>query len=101
MKNVIDATTSLSDAEKEHAKKWLSGDRTDWSDFKMTGAIAKLGEVFGQTEKEKNDWKARMLKAGLGGKGLEMPDDWDTLDEKTKKKRLDAVIKMTQEVGKK
>jgi hypothetical protein len=63
--------------------------------------VAKMGEIFGQTEKEKNDWKARMLKAGLGGKGLEMPDDWDTLTEKEKKRRLDMVIKMTQEAGKK
>jgi hypothetical protein len=101
MQKLIDKTTALTPAEKETAKSFLNKDHTDWSDFKMTGAIAKLGEVFGQTEKEKNDWKERMLKAGLGGKGLEMPEDWGTLDEKEKKKRLDAVIKITQEVGEK
>jgi hypothetical protein len=101
MQKLIEKTTKLNSEEKEHAKKWLDGDRTDWSSFKTTGMIAKLGDVFGNTEKEKNDWKARMLKAGLGNKGLQMPDDWDKLDEKEKKRRLDAVIKMTQEVGEK
>lgn len=101
MQKLVDKTTSLSPQEKAYADKWLKGDRTDWSAFKTTGMIAKLGDVFGQTEKEKNDWKERMLKAGLGNKGLEMPEDWGTLDEKEKKRRLDMVIKMTQEVGKK
>ena len=58
--------------------------------FWMIAGIAKLWEIFGGTEKEKNDWKSRMLKAGLTG--LEMPSDWDTLDESEKTKRLDAVI---------
>jgi len=35
-----------------------------------------------------------MIKAGLGDKGLIMPEDWDSLDEDTKQARLDGVIKM-------
>ncbi len=58
--------------------------------FWMIAGIAKLWEIFGDSEKEKNDWKTRMLKAGLTG--LEMPSDWDSLDESEKTKRLDAVI---------
>jgi len=64
------------------------------AEFGMIGKIAALGEVFGSTQKEKNDWKERMLKAGLGNKGLEMPEDWDKLDEDTKQARLDKVIAM-------
>lgn len=60
--------------------------------LKRTAAVAKLGEFFGQTQKEKNDWKARMLKAGLGNSGFEMPADWDELDEETKEARLNAAI---------
>jgi hypothetical protein len=101
MQRLVDKTTELSDAEKQSAKSYLAKDHTDWSDFKTTGMVAQLGEVFGKTTKEKNDWKERMLKAGLGGKGLEMPEDWDTLDEKTKEKRLDAVIKELHKVGEK
>ena len=60
--------------------------------FGRIATIAKLGEVFGETPKEKNDWKVRMLKAGLDNMGLIMPEDWENLDEETKQVRLDAVI---------
>jgi hypothetical protein len=33
-----------------------------------------------------------MIKAGLGNKGLEMPEDWDSLSEDEKEKRLNNVI---------
>ena len=60
--------------------------------LKTVAMIANLGNVFGKTQKEKNDWKARMLKAGLENKGLIMPDDWDNLDEATKEARLNGAI---------
>jgi len=86
--------SSLTPEEKKYALKWIEGDRTDWSGFQMTGQIAKLGDIFGKTEVEKNIWKKRMLKAGLGAKGLDFPEDWEKLPEKTKKARLDKVINM-------
>ena len=58
------------------------------------GMVASLGNIFGKNQKEKNDWKARMLKAGLEGSGLIMPDDWDTLSEDVKETRLDGMIKI-------
>jgi hypothetical protein len=62
--------------------------------FGSVASVAQLGEAMGgQTTKEKNDWKVRMLKAGLGGYGLEMPADWDTLSETEKERRLNLVIK--------
>lgn len=66
------------------------------SRFKTVAMVAMMGEIFGQTKKEKNDWKARMLKAGLGSSGLEMPEDWDTLSEDEKERRLNGVIKMAK-----
>ena len=99
--NVINKSKHLSDEEKNiglaFAKDYEKVERERVkTKFATVGAIAKLGEVFGQTEKEKNVWKTRMLKAGLG-KGISMPDDWDTLDETTKKERLDKVIKFLGE----
>ncbi len=61
--------------------------------FSAIGMAAMMGDVFGKTKKEKNDWKTRMLKAGLENSGLIMPDDWDSLSEKQKEKRLNAAIK--------
>ena len=70
----------------------VNGVEHDRAGLKMVAMVAGLGEIFGQSQKEKNDWKARMLKAGLGDKGLIMPDDWDTLDESTKEARLNGAI---------
>lgn len=75
-------------------KRFLKTDHTDNSDLKMVSAIAGFGEIFGKTTKEKNDWKARMIKAGLGNQGLEMPEDWDSLSEKDKETRLNGVIEV-------
>lgn len=62
--------------------------------LKTVANIAKMGEVLaGGSKKETNDWKARMLKAGLEGRGLIMPEDWDTLTEEEKETRLNQAIK--------
>ena len=82
----------ISEEEEKSCKEFIEGDQTDWSNFKTTSAIAQLGELMCDNQKDKNDWKARMLKAGLENKGLTMPDDWDELDEDTKTARLDAVL---------
>ena len=66
-------------------------------EFKTIATIASLGSIFGKDQKESNDWKARMIKAGLGNKGLVMPEDWDSLDENTKQARLDKLINYMQE----
>lgn len=59
--------------------------------LKTTGAVMALGDLFGQSPAEKNDWKLRMLKAGVPDGALIMPDDWDTLPEDEKSRRLDAI----------
>ena len=58
--------------------------------FKMVAGIAKLGEIFCSNDKDKNDWKARMLKAGLPK--IEMPANWEGLPEEEKQRRLDGAI---------
>ena len=61
--------------------------------LKVVGAIAKMGEILCSGDKKAtNDWKARMLKAGLEGKGLIMPEDWDQLSEEDKEARLNGAI---------
>ena len=65
--------------------------------FKTISSVAMLGDVFGKTLAEKNAWKKRMLKAGLGNRGLDFPEDWDKLSEKEKKKRLDKTIELMKE----
>lgn len=84
---------------KEYDLEKVDGDKPSEdgpadSMLKTTGIVAMLGEIFGTTQKEKNDWKARMLKAGLENRGLIMPDDWDTLSEDEKTRRLNKVIEI-------
>lgn len=59
--------------------------------FRMIAGIAKLGNILCDNQKDQNDWKTRMLKAGMG-EGLMMPDDWGTLSEDEKETRLNNVI---------
>jgi len=87
IQELIRKTKSIPDSERELCKAFIEKDRTDWSQFKTTSMVANLGEMLCDSQKEKNDWKARMLKAGLGNMGLQMPDDWESLDENTKAAR--------------
>jgi len=91
--------SSLSSDEKANTLKWLQGDRTDWSDFKMTGMIAGLGDIMATTPKEKVAWKTRMLKAGLGHKGLDIPENFGGGDVNVQNKILDQVIGQISGVG--
>jgi hypothetical protein len=58
--------------------------------FDSLTAVCALGEIMGMNQTDTNDWKARMLKAGLPQ--LDIPDDWDTLAEDEKTRRLNTVI---------
>lgn len=76
-------TGNQDEAKAEPAKK----------EFGLLTGIMKMGEIIhAGDQKGQNDWKARMLRAGLEGKGLIMPEDWDTLSEDEKEKRLNGVI---------
>jgi hypothetical protein len=79
---------------KEKKVKWVDDGTNplrDRSDFNMVGMAMAMGDVFGQNQKEKNAWKLRMAKAGFGNQGLDIPEDWDTLSEDEKARRLKGV----------
>jgi hypothetical protein len=91
----IEKTAEFSKAEKEKYRQMaLSPEfsKADLSEFKLIANIARMGEVLTEPQKEKNDWKVRMLKAGLENKGLIMPEDWEILSEAEKEKRLNKAI---------
>jgi hypothetical protein len=97
MVRLVRKTPFLSDADKKLCNEYLAGDRTDWSAFRTISSIAKMGDLLCDNERDKNNWKARMLKAGIPD--LDIPKEWDNLDEAEKSKRLDAVIAMTTKLG--
>lgn len=67
-------------------------ERSTDSSLKTIAMVAKLGEVLTDNQKASNDWKARMLKAGLENRGLIMPEDWAELSEDEKERRLNGAI---------
>ena len=75
--------------QKKKAGALPSGDM-----LKSVGMVAMMGDILaGDTLKEKNDWKLRMFKAGMG-EALSLPDDWDSLSEEIKAERLDKIIEI-------
>jgi hypothetical protein len=97
LQKLLDKTKALTEEEKAQFEKVINKDNTDNSMLKTTQFVAKLGDIFTDTKKESNDWKLRMLKAGLENKGLNIPKDWETLSEEEKEKRLNQVIKIMGE----
>jgi len=67
-------------------------DPLEGSGFGAIGLVAAMGSLLTDNQAEANDWKLRMIKAGLGELGLRVPPDWGTLSEDEKERRLDAVI---------
>lgn len=91
---LLDKTTVLTpqevrdffDRQKKHSHDEAVGM------LRTVGMVAALGDVLaGDSKKDRNDWKERMIKAGLG-EGITMPDDWKSLTEEEKEQRLNAVI---------
>ena len=94
IEQLLGKTKILTERQKTNFLKRASGDsnKKTASQFNMIAGIATLGNLFCPEQKDANNWKTRMLKAGLENKGLIMPDEWDSLDEDDKTARLDAVI---------
>ena len=82
----------ISEQQKKDCDEFIKGDHTDWSGLRTIGLVAKLGDVFCENQKASNDWKARMLKAGLSNQGLIMPENWESLSEPEKERRLNGAI---------
>lgn len=94
IKSVLDKTKALSAEEKQACLDKCAGKASleTSSLFNTLKSVMMVGDVLTSTQKDRNDWKERMLKAGLGDKGLIMPEDWDTLSEDEKETRLNGVI---------
>ena len=92
--NYIATEFSLTKIKASEAEIKANKETEDEKDngFKGIAMVAKMGEIFGKTKQEANNWKVRMLKAGLENRGFIMPEDWETLTENEKERRLNGVI---------
>lgn len=62
------------------------------SQIKMTATIAGLGSIMGFSTSENNDFRVRMLQAGLPAGAIHMPADWDSLSEEEQDRRLTQAV---------
>jgi hypothetical protein len=92
MQGAVDkAEKILGEALTTECREYLR-DYQEPSRLSHVAMIAQLGDFFTKDKKEANDWKVRMLKAGIPEGALQMPEDWDSLSEDEKQTRLDGAI---------
>lgn len=89
--SIIEKTKALTKEEKEEANKWIK-EYQEPNRFRHIEMVAKMGEILTDNKKDANDWKERMLKAGLPEGALQMPEDWNELSEMEKENRLNGAI---------
>jgi hypothetical protein len=83
----------LTPAQQDTIKDWVKHrDGHDDEGMKRLGsigALAMMGEVLGSDLKQKNRLRATALKSV---QGIDLPDDWESLSEVEKKRRLDGAL---------
>ena len=99
IKNLLSACDILSKQQKSYFLNKVKGThkKAIKKEFQSIAMVAQIGDLLCNDQKEKNDWKKRMIKAGLENKGLQIPENWDILSEDEKTKRLDNVINCLNE----
>lgn len=75
---------------KKDAPKEESQEKTPLAEMlKSVAMVCAFGNILCDTEKDKNDWKKRMI-ATLPG--IDMPEDFDKLPEEERTRRLDGAL---------
>ena len=95
-----DAEEVGTDELKQIIKERKSQSETD--PLRLGAMVASLGEVLCKDQKETNAWKKRMLSASspkdpTGEPALSFPDDWDSLPEDEKERRLNKAIETARD----
>ena len=93
LNRLLETTTHLPEKDKADFKAMIESDtgvKKDMAGLGFIAGIAKLGELFTDNKTESNAWKERMLKAGIPQ--ADFPDDFGSLPEDEKEKRLNGAI---------
>lgn len=88
LKVINGANNVLTETE---TKQCLDFAKKEGNPFGAVVMAAKMGEILTDNKAEANKWKVRMMKAGLG-ENVSFPDDWDTLSEEEKERRLNGAL---------
>lgn len=88
MEDLIYKTGALTRDEKAIVFEFIKNYKEE-SHFKALQMVAAFGEILCDNQKDKNEWKKRMMKASLA-EGVMFPEDWDSLPEDEKERRLNG-----------
>lgn len=78
---------------REYGLQIVDGEKAPESQsFKAVAMVAAMGDIFCNTPKERNDWKKRMMTAGLPG--ISFPDNFDELPEEERERRLNSALEV-------
>ena len=79
----------ITDAERIACKEWLNTYQ-EASPFNSVLMVSALGDLLNPDQSARNDWKKRMMQAGLPG--IDVPEDWESLSEDEKTRRIDGAL---------
>jgi hypothetical protein len=93
IQKLADNSPNLTPIQRKDILDWVKNrDGHDDEGMKRLGsigALAMMGDVLGSNQKEKNSLKTTALKSV---RGIDLPDDWNTLSEAEKERRLNGAI---------
>ena len=84
--------SELSESDKKKCIKEIKKPRKTES-FKALKGVLAIGNLLNidESKENQNKFKVRMIKAQFENCGIDFPDDWDTLSEDEKEKRLAGI----------
>ena len=91
--DIKDVRNYFPSKEKEELKN-SEEEKKARSMFDSLKMVCKMGEIFTEDQKSLNDWNKRMLSAGLENKGLRFPQNWETLTEEEKSRRIKNTLEV-------
>lgn len=93
-KSVLDKIIKAYFDEKQ-AKKYIKAIKEPENEqFKAVSMVCAVGNILCNTQEEKNKWDKRMLGTI---EGIDFPEDFNSLSEKEKKRRLEGAKKILKD----
>lgn len=98
---LVEKSKILNETEKQEVKQYIKEyeniNRKEVNDtFKGLSMFMKMTDLFNDDIKTKNESKLKMVQATMGN-GLILPDNWETIPEPEKEKRLNNISNMLME----
>jgi hypothetical protein len=83
---------AINEEEEQDFKKMIeNGGEKEKNEFGLLKMFSALNKIENNDLKKRNECDIKILKATMG-EGLDIPANWDDLEEETKRERLDKIM---------